>query len=174
MLHNWDQYILEYIRMNNLALAEQMLLRAYRRCPADAAVAHELGSLALRQGKYNDAVQWLHKALMQIPQEYPGMWEPTVVNLAHAYRKLRKFDLAIEMLQKALSACPTQAGTYAALAYTHHLNGNLSAAIENYHKALGLRPADDFCATMLAAAVQEDSEAMTAALTKGFQPMGIA
>jgi tetratricopeptide (TPR) repeat protein len=165
---------LEYIRMNNLALAEQMLLRAYRRCPADAAVAHELGSLALRQGKYNDAVQWLHKALMQIPQEYPGMWEPTVVNLAHAYRKLRKFDLAIEMLQKALSACPTQAGTYAALAYTHHLHGNLSAAIENYHKALGLRPADDFCATMLAAAVQEDSEAMTAALTKGFQPMGIA
>ncbi|KAH7624830.1 hypothetical protein Ndes2526B_g00197 [Nannochloris sp. 'desiccata'] len=165
---------LEYIRMNNLALAEQMLLRAYRRCPVDAAVAHELGSLALRQGQYTDSVQWLHKALMQIPQEYPGMWEPTVVNLAHAYRKLRKFDAAIEMLNKALGACPSQAGTYSALAYTYHLKGNLSAAIENYHKALGLRPSDDFCSVMLAAAVQEETDAMTAALTKGFEPMGIS
>jgi tetratricopeptide (TPR) repeat protein len=165
---------LEYIRMNNLSLAEQMLLRAYRRCPADAAVAHELGTLALKQGQYTDAVQWLHKALMQIPQEYPGMWEPTVVNLAHAYRKLRKFDLAIEMLNKALGACPTQAGTYSALAYTYHLKGNLSAAIESYHKALGLRPSDDFSSVMLAAAVQEETDAMTASLTKGFEPMGIS
>jgi len=165
---------LEYIRMNNLALAEQMLLRAYRRCPVDAAVAHELGSLALKQGQHTDAVQWLHKALTQIPQEYPGMWEPTVVNLAHAYRKLRKFDSAIEMLNKALGACPTQAGTYSALAYTYHLKGNLPAAIENYHKALGLRPSDDFCSVMLAMAVQEETEAMTAALTKGFEPMGVS
>ena len=164
---------LEYIRMNNLSLAEQMLLRAYRRCPADPAVSHELGSLALRQGQYNDAVQWLHKALLQIPQEYPGMWEPTVVNLAHAYRKLRKFNSAIEMLNKALSASPRQAGTYAALAYTLHLQGNLPAAIENYHKALGLRPTDDFCSTMLAVAVQEETEAMTTALVKGLEPMGI-
>jgi tetratricopeptide (TPR) repeat protein len=165
---------LEYIRMNNLALAEQMLLRAYRRCPIDAAVAHELGSLALRQGQHTKAVEWLHKALTQFPQEYPGMWEPTVVNLAHAFRKLRKFDLAIEMLHKALGACPTQPGTYSALAYTYHLKGNLSAAIENYHKTLGLRPSDDFCSTMLAAAVQEETDAMTAALTKGFEPMGVS
>jgi anaphase-promoting complex subunit 6 len=165
---------LEYIRMNNLALAEQMLLRAHRRCPADAAVAHEIGSLALRQGNYTDAVHWLYKALTQMPLEYTGMWEPTVVNLAHAYRKLRQFDSAIEMLNRALGACPTQAGTYAALAYTYHLKGNLPVAIENYHKALGLRPSDDFCSTMLAAAVQEETDAMTAALTKGLEPMGIA
>lgn len=164
---------LEYLRMNNISLAEQMMLRAYRRCPADSAVAHELGTLAFKQGQYAEAVQWLTKALSGMPREYPGLWEPTMVNLGHALRKLRRFDDALDMFTRALGAAPEQPGTLAALAFTHHLMGNLSLAIENYHKALGLRPNDDFCSSMLAAAVGEEAEAMTAALTRGLEPMGL-
>ena len=164
---------LEYIRMNNLLLAEQTLLRAHRRCPADSTVAHELGTLLFRQGRYPEAVQWLNRALSSIPREYSALWEPTVVNLAHVYRKLRRFDKAIEMLTRALGASAGQAGTYGALGYTYHLIGNLPAAIENYHKALGLRPYDDFYSAMLAVAVGEEWEERTAALTEGMDPMGI-
>ena len=161
---------LEYLRMNNVVLAEQMMLRAYRRCPVDAAVSHELGTLAFRQGQYNEAVQWLTKALEGMPREYPGLWEPTMVNLGHALRKLRRFDDAIDMFTRALGAAPEQPGTLAALAYTHHLVGNLNLAIENYHKALGLRPNDDFSSSMLSVAVDEEAEVMTNALTKGLEP----
>lgn len=48
-------------------------------------------------------------------------WEPTVVNLGHVYRKQRRWAEAIEAFQQALGLCPGQAGTYAALGYTLHL-----------------------------------------------------
>ena len=39
------------------------------------------------------------------------------------------------------------------------VQGDLEAAIEHYHKALGLRPEDTFTAEMLTAALKEAAEA---------------
>lgn len=39
---------------------------------------------------------------------------------------------------------------------TKPIQGSLEEAIENYHKALGLRPEDSFTADMLTAALQEE------------------
>jgi anaphase-promoting complex subunit 6 len=41
-----------YQRMNNLQLAERCLLQAADMCPQDPAVAHELGVLAYRWGRF--------------------------------------------------------------------------------------------------------------------------
>lgn len=79
-----------------------------------------------------------------------------MVNLAHVYRKQQQYEGAVQLYEQALSLNPTNAGTYAGLAYTHQLMGNSAAAVEHYHKALGLRPDDAFATEMLGLALQEE------------------
>ena len=162
---------LEYVRMNNMALAEQTLLRAYRRCPVDPAVAHELGTIAYKSERYEEALQWLTKAWHAMPKDHVELWEPTVVNLGHALRKLKRYEEALEAYRRGVGANPEAAGTYTAMAYTYHLMGDVRQAVELYHKALGLRPEDDFAGAMLSVAVGEDAAAMTEELTRGMDDM---
>ncbi len=42
---------MEYSQMNNLQLAERMLLAAHRLCPMDPTTSHELGVLNYKNGK---------------------------------------------------------------------------------------------------------------------------
>jgi tetratricopeptide (TPR) repeat protein len=64
----------------------------------------------------------------------PADWEPTLINLGHALRKLRRWGEALVCYRRALGLVPGQPGTYTALGYTCHLMGDLDRAIENYHK----------------------------------------
>ncbi|KAK9823965.1 hypothetical protein WJX72_006697 [[Myrmecia] bisecta] len=146
---------MEYQRMNNLHLADLLFLQAHKICPTDPLVCNELGVLAYRNRHYDQAERWLQRALDRVPGRLSAVWEPTIVNLAHTYRKQRRWAEAMEAYEKALGLNPGQPGTYAALGYTYHLQGNSSAAIEHYHKALGLRPEDTFTAEMLTVALQE-------------------
>lgn len=153
---------MEYLRMNNLGLAETCFAQAAKLCPSDPAVAHELGALAYRSHHYERAAHWLARALEMAAAgggRLTQATEPTLVALGHTYRKLRRWADAAACYGRALGLAPGQPGTYAALGYTHHLAGELDAAIENYHKALGLRPEDAFTAEMLAAAMEESSTA---------------
>ena len=61
-------------------------------------------------------------------------WEPTLINLGHALRKLRRWAEALECYHRALGFVPGQPGTYTAVGYTYHLMGDLDKAIDNYHK----------------------------------------
>lgn len=156
---------LEYMRMNNLPLAEQMLREAYKRCPTDPAIAHEMGTMAFRCGRYQEAVAWLEKSIecAGSDDDYNvESIEPTLVNLGHALRKLKRYSEAISVLTKALGVNTIAPGTYAALGYTYHLSDNFGEAIENYHKSLGLRSEDAFIATMLGIAI-DDEERLAAA-----------
>jgi anaphase-promoting complex subunit 6 len=80
-------------------------------------------------------------------------WEPTLFNLGHAYRKVRKYDEALRYFRSALRLSPRnvsarrdyepwggdlmcgvrQASIHSALGFTHHMKGNLEEAIECYH-----------------------------------------
>lgn len=147
---------MEYGRMNNSALAERCFLEAQRLCPGDAAVAHELGVLAARNRQYPQAARWLQQALALAPQERPAAAEPSLVALAHVMRKQGGYSDAAALLERALGLAPHSAATYAALAFTQQLAGDSAAAVESYHKALGLRPDDSFCNDMLAEALQAE------------------
>nr|GMD47064.1 anaphase-promoting complex subunit 6 [Ipomoea batatas]GMD48361.1 anaphase-promoting complex subunit 6 [Ipomoea batatas] len=61
------------------------------------------------------------------------MWEPTIVNLAHALRKLKFTMLTLSLTQE-----------------------KFSAAITYYHKALWLKPDDKFCTEMLTLALADE------------------
>ena len=148
---------MEYQRTNNLSLAEHFFGRAREICPSDPLVYNELGVLAYRNRDYTTAVSFLERAISLVPQPLTDRWEATVVNLAHANRKLNNFDDAIAWYERALSLAPRVASTYTALGFTHQLKGNFQShmgeAIECYHKALGLRPDDTFAQEMLTLAL---------------------
>jgi anaphase-promoting complex subunit 6 len=58
---------MEYQRMNNTHLAEQMFNAAHRLCPTDPLVCSELGVLNYRARDYAKAEQWLLRALDLVP-----------------------------------------------------------------------------------------------------------
>ena len=148
---------MEYRRANNLSLAEQFFAKSRGICPADPLVHNELGVLAYRNKDYAKAVQHLLDAVALVPLPLTDEWEASVVNVAHAYRKMNDFDAAIEWYERALSLAPRCAGTHTALGFTHQLKGNfqtnMSEAIECYHRALSLRPDDTFAQEMLTLAL---------------------
>ena len=62
---------MEYHRMSNLPLAEQLFRQAHAICPLDPLVCNELGVLALRNNKFSQAEQWFVKALEHMPETPP-------------------------------------------------------------------------------------------------------
>jgi len=75
-------------------------------------------------------------------------WEPTLNNLGHAFRKLRRYAEACVCLEAALTLS-SNASTKAALAYSRHLQGDLDAAIQGYHEALAVKPDDALSSELL-------------------------
>ncbi|KAK4804568.1 hypothetical protein SAY86_004385 [Trapa natans] len=147
---------MEYMRTHSFKLAEQFFMQAKSICPSDPLIYNELGVVAYHIKEYNRAVWWFEKTLAHIPSTLSEIWEPTVVNLAHAYRKLKMFNEAIQNYEKALTLSTQSVSTYAGLAYTYHLQDNFTSAITYYHKALWLKPDDQFCTEMLSSALVDE------------------
>ncbi|XP_057958484.1 anaphase-promoting complex subunit 6 isoform X2 [Malania oleifera] len=148
---------MESMRTHSFKLAEQFFMQAKTVCPSDPLVYNELGVVAYHMKEYKRAVWWFEKTLAHIPSSLSEMWEPTVVNLAHALRKLKRYHEAISYYEKALALSTKSLSTYAGLAYTYHLQDNFTAAITYYHKALWLKPEDQFCTEMLTLALVDEA-----------------
>ncbi|URE36288.1 Tetratricopeptide repeat [Musa troglodytarum] len=73
---------MEYMRTHNYKLAEQ----AKKICPSDPLVYNELGVVAYHMKEYQKAVQWFEMTLDCVSSSLSEMWEPTLVNLAHALK----------------------------------------------------------------------------------------
>eukprot|EP00897_Mesotaenium_endlicherianum_P010380 jgi/Mesen1/9370/ME000610S08680 len=146
---------MESARGNNTNLALHFLEEARRLCPRDPLVHNELGALALRSYEFRLAQRHFEVALELTPKPHGDAAEAFLVNLAHAHRKQRHFEEAVEAYEQALGLKPREASTYAALGFTHHLQGNLDLAIDLYHKALSLRPHDSMAAEMLSQALAD-------------------
>ncbi|XP_052179246.1 anaphase-promoting complex subunit 6 [Diospyros lotus] len=147
---------MEYMRTHSFKLAEQFLMQAKAICSADPLVYNELGVVAYHMKEYKKAVWWFEKTLALVPSSLSEMWESTVVNLAHALRKLKRYREAITYYEKALAISTRSLSTYAGLAYTYHLEDHFTAAITYYHKALWLKPDDQFCTEMLTLALADE------------------
>lgn len=149
---------MEYMRTHNFKLAEQFFLQARGICPSDPLVYNELGVVAYHMKEYEKAAQWFEAALDHVATSLSEMWEPTLVNLAHSQRKLKKYKEAITNYKKALDLSSQSLNTFAGLAYTYHLQENFDDAIAYYHKALWLKPNDQFCTEMLTLVLQDGCE----------------
>nr|CAD1837361.1 unnamed protein product [Ananas comosus var. bracteatus] len=143
---------MEYIRTHNFKLAEQFFLQAKTICPSDPLVYNELGVVAYHMKDrpiFEVTLDYIATSLSE-------MWEPTLVNLGHALRKLKRYQRAISHYEKALSLSTRDFSAFAGLAYTYHLMDRFDSAISYYHKALWLKPDDQFCTEMLTLALAND------------------
>ncbi|KAK1321426.1 Anaphase-promoting complex subunit 6 [Acorus calamus] len=147
---------MECMRTHNFKLAEQFFMQAKSICPSDPLVYNELGVVAYHTKEYQKAVRWFEKTLASISYSLSEMWEPTLVNFAHALRKLKMYREAISYYEKALALSTRSLSTYAGLAYTYHLQDDFNSAITYYHKALWLKPDDQFCTEMLTLALEDE------------------
>mmetsp|Transcript_24965 Transcript_24965/g.53881 ORF Transcript_24965/g.53881 Transcript_24965/m.53881 type:complete len:229 (-) Transcript_24965:35-721(-) len=155
---------IEYLRTNNVTLAEQFCRQAKAMCSTDPLVLNELGVVHYRQQRYQQAVDCFQEALKLCrhqPESLRHAWEPAMFNLGHSYRKLGRYSEAIQHYENALSYSPKEASTYSALGITYHLQGRLEEAIQHYHNALGLKPEDTFSSEMLDKALTESYNSST-------------
>jgi anaphase-promoting complex subunit 6 len=141
---------------NSYSIDNLSMLQANSICKQDPLVCNELGVLFYHKKDYRQALAWLRRALDILTiDRISSSWAPTVVNLGHVYRKLCRFDDAVETYVKALGLMPNDPCTLTSLGYTHHMTGRLNQAIELYHKALAFKADCGFTTNLLAQALKE-------------------
>lgn len=151
----WLSIGIEYLRTNHLPLAMQYVKQAHVLAPNDPHVLHELGVLHYTAADWENAAHYFLQVARH-PGDYDDATrEPSIFNLAHTYRKMKRLDEAIEWYRAALAIHPHSASTYSALGFTHHLRGDVDLAIELYHQSLSLKPDDTFTSEMLTQALKD-------------------
>ncbi|GAB5363189.1 hypothetical protein AAMO2058_000862000 [Amorphochlora amoebiformis] len=146
---------IEHLRTNSLGPARQFLQQAQVICPKDPLIFHEMGVISYKSGEFEDAIVLFRRTLDLTAGEAMEAWEPTFVNLAHAYRKRGMYAEAIKFYEKALSVAPRSPMIYTSLGFTHHLQGAFDSAIQYYHKSLGIHPNDTITADLLKEALKD-------------------
>jgi anaphase-promoting complex subunit 6 len=110
-------------------------------------------------GQNNTAEWWLKRAVEFLPiDRMLASWQPVLANLGHVFRKLGMYDDAVSMFNSALGLAPRDASTMSALAFTHHLAGDLTQAIEMYHAALAHDADNSLVQSLLKEALKEHCE----------------
>jgi anaphase-promoting complex subunit 6 len=122
-------------------------------------VCNELGVLYYQIGQFTTAAWWLKRAVAFLPiDRMMASWQPVLTNLGHVFRKLEMYEDAVSMFTSALGLAPRDAGTLSALAFTHHLAGNLTQAIEMYHVALAYNADCSLTQSLLKEALKDHCE----------------
>ncbi|XP_012271394.1 cell division cycle protein 16 homolog [Orussus abietinus] len=139
---------------NNLKLADKFFQQAQEIAPNDPFVIHEMGVISFYNLDYKSAERQFKEAMKRIQGGtkdviLPSKWEALLNNLGHTYRKMKRYEEALEFHQQALVLNPLSPSTYSAMGFIHALMGNSQEAVDAFHKALGLRRDDTFTTTML-------------------------
>ncbi|KAG0204145.1 anaphase promoting complex subunit cdc16 [Mortierella sp. GBA30] len=145
---------MQHLQQNNVPLAQKYLISCLAICDSDPLLLNEIGVMYYNLGQYEDAVQYLLKVVEKLErsQRKNIIWETTFLNLAHAYRKLKKYSEAEIYFLKVdaiTNLGPAKASALVGLGFIYQIMGQLSDAIESYHKVLAIRPSDQIAKEML-------------------------
>jgi len=137
--------------------------------PNHAAVWHLLGEVAFKQGKSEQAAEYLAKAIELAPNSADALFDISVVlldsgkfdaaeavcqrvlalspnhadalnNLGLAFKAQGRLDDAADSLCRAISHQPDLAEVHCNLGTVYQIQGDLSGAVACYERALALRP----------------------------------
>lgn len=145
---------IEYLNVYNDELAEDFIKKAIEMQPHDPYPLNEIGVLYYRNDNFKKAATYFKKVLDHVGEDHlDDSWEPTVFNLAHCYRRLRKYDEAILYYQLSIKILPSNSSTYSALGFTYHLQRDFEMALQCYQQALVIQPDDQFTNDMLSMAI---------------------
>lgn len=149
----------EYYVTGSSATAVRFMKSALAISPDDPSLLQEIGVMLANAGNYDKAIKYFLRSLACLRTADPHMtvrdWEPVYNNLAHVYRKQKKYALSLEMHQRALSLSPKEASTLTAIAYVHLLQGQYEVAMDYCSRSLLLRREDQFTMDLLRAASEE-------------------
>jgi anaphase-promoting complex subunit 6 len=97
---------IEYIKTNNLQLAEQFVQLSKNIFPYDSLVYNELGIIYFKNGEYLKSIEYFQKSIDLLPEDEKEINETysiSIFNIANSYRKLKfLFILILEILKKQL------------------------------------------------------------------------
>lgn len=91
----------------------------------------------------------------------PEKWEPLLNNLGHTMRKMRRYEESLDFHRQAMVLSPQNSTTYVAIGFVYSLMFKWNEAVENFHKALGLKREDTFTNNLLNQAMEHVISGMT-------------
>ncbi|AAZ11777.1 cell division cycle protein 16 homolog, putative [Trypanosoma equiperdum] len=141
---------MQYGRAHQWRLASHFLEEAKKAMPNDPLVLNEIGVLYMRTQRVDKAREMLEEAYKSLvnPENASEHRDCIIFNLATVYRKLQCYKQAIAFYTLYVKCRPSASHGHCALAFTHHLMGDMKMAIAHYHTALSIK-ADSFCRDML-------------------------
>ncbi|KAL2157561.1 hypothetical protein VTH06DRAFT_5939 [Thermothelomyces fergusii] len=148
--------------MNNLAAAEEYLKSAYQLCRADPLLLNEMGVVLYHQDRLRDAAKFFRQALLVADETGadPHAWLGARTNLAHAYRRLRLLDEALDEFDAVLrDGGAANAPVLCAKALILLDKGLPDEAARVLHEALAVNPQDPVATELLNKALEESAAA---------------
>jgi tetratricopeptide (TPR) repeat protein len=115
----------------NLAKAEKLFREAIAADPENVSALSGLGEVLLEKDSVDEAMEVLVKAVT-----LDDTYTPAVVNMAFALARQGKTDEAKSRFDEAVELNPLDANIYQRRGKSAELEGNLSAATEDYRKAV--------------------------------------
>ncbi len=156
-----------YLQLRNVAAAEQVLLSALRMSPGDPDVLFALGSLHLKAGNLDDALQYFDQLIplrqpkvhfniglayylkenpagaerqFRIALDFDPDYPEAWRLLGEALMKMDRGAEAVDPLRRAIAAEPDSAPLYAMLGAACASAGEREAAARAFQRALEIRP----------------------------------
>src|SRR5688572_2096905 len=123
------------LRTNNAAAGFRELVRAADLLPNDADLQVKVGTVLLSGGRFEDAKARAEKALAAQPQHVAAL-----ILRGNALVGLRDFDAGLTDMERAISAAPGRAMTYASLGALQYRRGEQEQAEAAFKKAVELEP----------------------------------
>lgn len=143
--------------LNNMALAEEFLKTAYGLCKTDPLLLNEMGIVKYHQDRPKEAAQYFTAAL-DIAEEInsePSAWLSAKTNLAHALRRLRHFNKALELFDEVLRLGGKDAAVFSAKGLILMEQNRAEEAVAVLHQALAMNPQDSISTELLNKALEE-------------------
>ncbi|KAI0490959.1 anaphase-promoting complex subunit cut9 [Xylaria cf. heliscus] len=144
--------------LNNMTLADEFLKTAYGLCKTDPLLLNEMGIVYYHQDRPQDAITLFLKAL-EVAEDIdaePQSWLSARTNLAHAYRRAKKYDEALDQFDEVLRQGGKDAAIFAAKGLIYMEQGDKwELAVEVLHQALAIHPQDPIATELLNKALEE-------------------
>ncbi|KAK9426500.1 putative Anaphase control protein cut9 [Seiridium unicorne] len=143
--------------LNNMTLADEFLKTAYGLCKTDPLLLNEMGVVYYHQDRPLDAVKLFIRAL-EVAEDIdsePTAWLAARTNLAHAYRRAKKYPEAMEQFDEVLRLGGKDAPIFSSKGLLFMELGQPEEAIVVLHQALAINPQDPIATELLNKALEE-------------------
>ncbi|RYP18562.1 hypothetical protein DL765_003847 [Monosporascus sp. GIB2] len=143
--------------LNNMTLADEFLRTAYGLCKTDPLLLNEMGVVYYHQDRPTEAATLFQKAL-EVAEDIdsePEAWLSARTNLAHAYRRSKKYHEALEQFDEVLRQGGKDAAVFSAKGLIYMELGRPEDAVEVLHQALAINPQDPIATELLNKALEE-------------------